>query len=124
LNIHAYLLQAEQALEHPSMQDWRADMLGLTPTQHDTSLLSTFALSWNAVKDETVQKMFLTVGYLATNTPIPLEIFEKTLEVSSDTCDELLNILFGLGLLHKGENNLPTIHPCLPNSRAGWQKRT
>ncbi len=122
LNIPAYLQQAEQALEHPSMKDWRTDMLGLTPTQHDTSLLSTFALSWNALKDETAQKMFLTAGYLAPNTPIPLEIFEKTLEISSDTCDELLNTLFGLGLLRKGEEDLPTIHPLLAEYARGLTK--
>ena len=48
LNVSAYLEQAKEALEHPSMKAWHKDMLGLTPTQHDTSLLSTFALSWQA----------------------------------------------------------------------------
>ena len=48
LSVTEYLAQAKEALEHPSMKAWRKDMLGLTPTHHQTSLLSTFALSWLA----------------------------------------------------------------------------
>jgi len=46
------------------------------------------------------------------NTPIPLEIFEGALEISSETCDEGLAVLYGLGLLRESEA-LPAIHPLL-----------
>ncbi len=84
LSVTDYLAQTKEALEHASMNAWKKDVLGLTPTQHDTSLLSTFALSWLALKDETAQKVFQSAGYLAPNTAIPLEIFEKILENSSE----------------------------------------
>ena len=84
LSVTDYLAQTKEALEHASMNAWKKDVLGLTPTQHDTSLLSTFALSWLALKDETAQRMFQSAGYLAPNTAIPLEIFEKTLEKLSN----------------------------------------
>ncbi|MEP7135330.1 MAG: toll/interleukin-1 receptor domain-containing protein [Chloroflexota bacterium] len=134
LKIAEYLEQAQQALEHPSMNAWHKDMLGLTPTQHDTSLLSTFALSWLALsggssnpeskskdvsrpvvegKNETAQKIFQTAGYLAPNTAIPLEIFEKALKISTEICDENLSMLYGLGLLRESENNQPAVHPLL-----------
>ncbi len=89
------------------MHGWRADLPA--PTEHDLDLQRTFALSWNALaggrpersetetKDETTEKIFLMAGYLAPNTPIPLEIFEKALEISTETCDEALAALYGLG---------------------------
>ena len=84
LSVTDYLAQTKEALEHASMNAWKKDILGLTSTQHDTSLLSTFALSWLALKDETAQKMFQSAGYLAPNTAIPLELFEKSLEKLSN----------------------------------------
>ncbi len=116
-----YLAQTKEALEHVSMNAWKKEVLGLTPTQHDTSLLSTFALSWLALKDEIAQKMFQSAGYLAPNTAIPLEIFEKTLEISSEQCDEALTLLYGLGLLRESESQ-PTIHPLLAEYARGLSK--
>ncbi len=52
-------------------------------------------------------------GFLAPNTAIPLEIFESTLECSQELCDEILEELFGLGLLRKLEDYTPAIHPLL-----------
>ncbi len=118
LSVTDYLAQTKEALEHASMNAWKKDVLGLTPTQHDTSLLSTFALSWLALKDETAQKMFQSAGYLAPNTAIPLEIFERTLEISSEQCDEALTLLYGLGLLRETESQ-PTIHPLLAEYARG-----
>jgi tetratricopeptide (TPR) repeat protein len=150
LSVTEYLTQTKEALEHASMNAWKKDVLGLTPTQHDTSLLSTFALSWLALKDETAQKMFQSAGYLAPNTAIPLEIFEKTLNKLSENiiskfinsltslftknkqenmsnsnkpdCDTALSILYGFGLLNQNENNLPTIHPLLAEYARGLAK--
>ncbi len=121
LSVTDYLAQTKEALEHASMNAWKKDILGLTPTQHDTSLLSTFALSWLALKDETAQKMFQSAGYLAPNTAIPLEIFEKTFEISSEQCDEALTLLYGLGLLRESESQ-PTIHPLLAEYARGLSK--
>jgi len=121
LSVTDYLAQTKEALEHASMNAWKKDILGLTPTQHDTSLLGTFALSWLALKDETAQKMFQSAGYLAPNTAIPLEIFEKTLEISSEQCDEALSLLYGLGLLRENESQ-PTIHPLLAEYARGLSR--
>ncbi len=122
LSVFEYLAQTKEALEHASMNAWKKDVLGLTPTQHDTSLLSTFALSWLALKDETAQKMFQSAGYLAPNTAIPLEIFEKTFEILSEQCDEALTLLYGLGLLRESETQ-PTIHPLLAEYACGLSKK-
>ncbi|MDL1941800.1 tetratricopeptide repeat protein [Chloroflexi bacterium CFX2] len=140
LSIAEYLKQARQALEHPSMKDWRADLPAAT--KHDLDLQRTFALSWQGLSrgssakesksetrggldtvsadaptystaEETAQKIFMLSGFLAPNTPIPLEIFEKTLEISPETCDEALTLLYGLGLLTKDEGGLPAMHPLL-----------
>ena len=110
LNVTAYLDQAKEALEHTSMKGWRTDLPA--STGHDLDLQRTFALSWLALKDETAQQIFQIAGYLAPNTAVPLEIFEKALELSSDQCDEALAILYGLGLLRESEY-LPIIHPLL-----------
>jgi tetratricopeptide (TPR) repeat protein len=120
LGITEYLEQTAQAFDHPSMKDWRKDLP--VSTAHDLNLQHTFALSWEAVKEENAQKLFMTAGYLAPNTPIPLEIFEAALEISSNTCDELLNTLYGLGLLRKGDDNLPTIHPLLAEYTSAHSK--
>ena len=149
LSVDEYLVQAKQAFDHPSMRDWRKDLLA--PTAHDLDLQRTFALSWDALTTnetkntkkkrswlsrktsyimgkstvkpaETAQIVFLSAGYLAPNTAIPLEIFEKALDITSEACDEGLSILYGLGLLRQSEAqfpnsespiSLPTIHPLL-----------
>jgi tetratricopeptide (TPR) repeat protein len=130
LNVTVYLEQVKDALEHPSMKGWRTDLPA--STGHDLDLQRTFALSWLALKDETAQKMFQTAGYLAPNTAIPLEIFEQTLEISSEACDEALSILYGLGLLRESESQstdhevrstpLPTIHPLLAEYARGLSR--
>jgi len=120
LTITEYLTQLQKAFNHPSMRNWRKDHPAAT--QHDLDLGHTFALSWEAIKDETTQKIFLTAGYLAPNSPISLEIFEKALEITSETCDEALDTLYGLGLLRKSEDNLPTIHPLLAEYARGLAK--
>lgn len=58
-------------------------------------------------------KVFMIAGYLAPNAAIPPEIFEKSLEISTEICDENLARLYGLGLLRLTENSQPAIHPLL-----------
>ncbi len=111
LSISEYLKQTENALDHASMKNWRSDMPAATG--HDLDLQRTFALSWQELQDETAQKIFMMTGYLAPNTPIPLEIFEKALEIEQEKCDEALSLLYGLGLFRKGEDAFPNIHPLL-----------
>ena len=111
LQIYLYLEQTKLAFDHPSMKEWRKDLPA--PTQHDLDLQRTFALSWKTVKDEITRKIFQMAGYLAPNTPIPLEVFEKALEISTETCDACLSLLYGLGLLKQSENGQPAIHPLL-----------
>jgi hypothetical protein len=112
LSVADYLIQTEQAFDHPSMKDWRTDLPAATG--HDLDLQRTFALSWQAVKDETAQKIFLIAGYFASpNIPISPEMFEKALDISPQICDESLSKLYGLGLLRLTENNQVIIHPLL-----------
>ena len=73
LAISDYLAQLKHVLEHRSMDNWKPEYKSLTA--HDLSLLQTFALSWEQVKEENAQKAFMMAGFLAPNTAIPLEIF-------------------------------------------------
>jgi tetratricopeptide (TPR) repeat protein len=135
LTITEYLTQLQEAFDHPSMRDWRKNHPAAT--QHDLDLGHTFALSFQellrpersdivpaggAQSKDIAQKLFLTAGYLAPNAAIPLEIFEKALEITSDTCDEALDTLYGLGLLRKNEEDQPTIHPLLAEYARGLAK--
>jgi len=117
LSVDEYLSQAKDAFEHKSLRGWREDLPA--PTQHDLDLQHTFALSWDVITDETTKNLFLTAGYLAPNSSIPPVIFEKTMDIPSDACDEALGVLYGLGLLRQSEDNLPTIHPLLAEYARG-----
>ena len=89
------------------MQNWKAKSNSLT--EHDLSLLQTFARSWEQVTDETTQKLFIAMGYCAPNTLIPFQVLEAALGEQSNSCDECLDSLTGLGLFKEG----PLIHPLL-----------
>jgi tetratricopeptide (TPR) repeat protein len=129
LAITEYLTQLQKAFDHPSMRDWRLDHPAAT--QHDLDLGHTFALSFQelilperseAQSKDIARNIFLTAGYLAPNSAIALEIFEKALEITSETCDEALDTLYGLGLLRKSEDDQPTIHPLLAEYARGLAK--
>ncbi|CAG0969031.1 partial Regulatory protein AfsR, partial [Anaerolineales bacterium] len=107
LTTTAYLAQLGQALEHRSMQNWKAEQKSLTG--HDLSLLQTFARSWEEVQDPTTQQLFIRLGYCAPNTLIPYEVLETALGDNKEPCDECLSTLTDLGLLKSG----PSIHPLL-----------
>jgi len=111
LTIPDYIAQLKNVLEHRSMDNWKLEQT--SATKHDLSLIQTFALSWEQVQDENAQKAFIMAGYLASNTAIPLEIFENALECSQEICDEIFGELFGLGLLRLLEDHDPAIHPLL-----------
>ncbi|MFN8433765.1 MAG: tetratricopeptide repeat protein [Anaerolineales bacterium] len=102
-----YLTQLEKALEHKSMQNWKAEQKSLTG--HDLSLAQTFAQSWGLVKNESAKKLFIALGYCAPNTPIPYEIIDAALGDEKDTSDDCLTELLSLGLLKDGNS----IHPLL-----------
>ena len=107
LKIRNYLAQLEEALEHPSMQNWKPERKSLTG--HDLSLLQTFTLSWEKVKEPLAQRLFIAAGFCAANALIPSIILEAALAEKAADCDEYLGDLVGLGLLKEG----PTIHPLL-----------
>ncbi len=92
--------------------DWFKSLEITNPTEHEQSLFGTFQLSWREVKEETQQKVFLIAGYLAPNTPIPLEIFRETLELEEKDLSRALYRLNALGLLPLADD-LPGIHPLL-----------
>ncbi|MCB9112485.1 MAG: tetratricopeptide repeat protein [Anaerolineales bacterium] len=116
LKIDAYLAQTQKALEHRSMQNWKVEQKSLTG--HDLSLAQTFAQSWELVKGETAQRLFITLGYCAPNTPIPQEILDAALGENADACDDCLSELSGLGLLKEGIS----IHPLLAEYARGFDE--
>ncbi|MBE0682933.1 MAG: tetratricopeptide repeat protein [Anaerolineales bacterium] len=113
LKVENYINQLEKALEHKSMQNWKAERKSLTG--HDLSLLQTFAKSWGQVADAATQKLFILFGYCAPNTLVPAEILDAALGDAKDACDECLTDLMGFGLLKQG----PIIHPLLAQFARG-----
>ncbi len=111
LAITDYILQLGEVLLHPSMAGWREDLPSLTG--HELSLLRTFVLSWEQIKDENVKAIFIVAGYLSPNVVIPLGLFEETLDLPSGTCDEAIHVLIGLGLFYTRDSFQPTTHPLL-----------
>src|SRR5574341_1181736 len=113
ITVQDYLKELANILQHESMQaEWFKELEVTNPTKHDQSLFGTFQLSWREVKDETQQKIFMLAGYCAPNTPIPLEIFKRTLELEDKALSKAIFRLNGLGLLPSA-NGLPSIHPLL-----------
>ena len=111
-----YLIELDEVLAHESMQaTWFAQMDIKSPTQHEQSLLGTFALSWQKVTDETAQTIFKVAGYLAPNEPIPLEIFAAVLEVDEKDrgLRKALRFLVDKVGLFTSKDGLPVIHPLL-----------
>jgi tetratricopeptide (TPR) repeat protein len=113
IGIEGYLKELADVLKHESMQaEWFQELDVTNPTKHDQSLFGTFQLSWREVKDEAGQKVFMIAGYCAPNTPIPLEIFLKTLELEEKDLQKALYRLNALGLL-ADVKGLPAVHPLL-----------
>jgi hypothetical protein len=113
LSIEAYLVELEKVLDHRSMQNWKSEIKSLT--EHDLSLLQTFARSWELVQDTKAQKLFIASGYCAPNTPIPTRMHELVLgEDEKEACDECLADLVGLGLLKVGPSIPPPIGAVCP----------
>ena len=108
-----YIGQLDNLITHESMQnDWFTELDITSPTKHDLSLLGTFQLSWQEVKDELQKKIFIISGYCAPNTPIPLEIFKESPEQDDKELSKALYRLNSLGLLRTIDEK-PTIHPLL-----------
>lgn len=111
-----YLRELDEVLAHESMQaEWFKEMGIASPTAHEQSLLGTFALSWHKVSDERAQTIFKVAGYLAPNTPIPVEIFAAVLEVEEKdrTLKHALRKLVDKVGLFTIKDGLPLIHPLL-----------
>lgn len=109
ISVQNYLAQLETVLEDLSMKNWKADLKNAS--QHPLSLLQTFALSWKDIKNEKARKIFIMAGLLSHDTDIPLETFINALEITEVACDEYLDELVDLGLLHMLDENALAIHP-------------
>jgi tetratricopeptide (TPR) repeat protein len=113
LGIEEYLKELTDLSKLETEQvKWFQKMEVPNPTEHEQSLFGTFQLSWQEVKDEIEQKIFMISGYCAPNTPIPLEIFSTTLELDDKDISIALYRLNSLALLPVTEK-LPSIHPLL-----------
>lgn len=122
ISIEQYIQEMDKVFEHESMKTgWFKELGVFSPTSHDQSLLATFSLSWEQVKDETQQKIFLLAGFCASNVPIPVEVFEQTLQIDVKTLQLALTRLAGMALL-RSEGNLPIIHPLLSAYAQSLQK--
>jgi len=101
---------AGSSLKHTSMSSWSKDE---SPTAHETSLLETFLVSWDQLSksktDEMSKDFFIASGYLAPNTPIPVEIFYGLANDDKEKADIALIRLQDIGLL----NQTFVIHPLL-----------
>jgi len=112
-----YLIELDEAgwaLKHTSLRDW----VEHNPTLHSTNLAASFTLSWTKLsEDETLARQFyLTCAFCPPNTPIPLNVFLTTADVSSknpsiDTARALRH-LYRTGLLVATEHG-PSIHPLM-----------
>jgi len=107
LSIKNYLEELEEAgnaLEHTSLKDW----VEHNPTNHPTSLVATFALSWGQLgeADELARLLFRTSGYCASNIPIPRQLLAETVRAneSDPELDRALRKLESLGLMQPTES--------------------
>ncbi len=110
ISVDTYLHQLEVARRAPQLASWRK-RLG-TPIGHDLDLASTFAVSWQGIKDDTARDLFLIAGRCAPNQPIPPEILAEATGLETRVCNEHLAILADLGLLYV-EDAGPIVHPLL-----------
>ncbi len=112
VEISKYLHEIEDILSHEFMQaEWFKGLDITNPTEHDQSLLATFQLSWQEVKDETARKIF---GFLPDflKTYQFLEILQKALEIDEKTISKSIYRLKMLNLLMSSEDSI-VIHPLL-----------
>ena len=116
-----YLAELDKAgrslLDHSAFGDW----IKHNPTKHSTSLIYTFALSWNQLTkdktDEMARRVFQACGYCAPNTPIPWELLAKTVGAEDTSQQQNLDLaldrLRGLGLITPEERGSSIIHPLM-----------
>jgi len=108
------LEKAGSALGHSSFRDW----VKHSPTNHKTNLAATFSMSWdrlcNDETDDMARQVFKACGYCASNTPIPLELLEKTIvsDDSSEMLDRAVMRLSELGLITPNDSG-PSLHTLL-----------
>lgn len=116
-----YLAELDEAgrslLEHPAFSDW----VKYNPTKPSTSLVYTFALSWNQLTkgatDKLAGRIFRACGYCAPNTPIPWELLAKTMGAEDTSQRQNLDLalmkLHYLGLVKPDKEGSNIIHPLL-----------
>ena len=113
LETSEYLNEIEDILSHESMQaEWFKGLDITNPTEHDQSLLATFKLSWQEVKDEIARKIFCLAAQFPQNIPIPLVILRKALEIDGKTALKSVHRLKMLNLLMSSDDAI-VVHPLL-----------
>ncbi|MBN1449592.1 MAG: tetratricopeptide repeat protein, partial [Anaerolineales bacterium] len=111
--ISHYMQELEDILAHESMQEeWFKELEITNPTDHELSLLATFQLSWQELKDENQQRIFKIIGYCATNVPIPLDIFKQVLDLDNKEVKSDLYRISAIGLVRLAEDK-PLVHPII-----------
>jgi len=113
MDISEYLHEIENIISHESMQaEWFKGLDIINPTEHDQSLLATFQLSWQEVKDEIIRKIFGYLCVLAPFTGIPLVVLREALEIDKKTISKGIYRLKMLNLLISSDDSI-SIHPLL-----------
>ncbi|MBZ0320170.1 MAG: tetratricopeptide repeat protein, partial [Anaerolineae bacterium] len=95
---------------------WAKEQGILSPTDHDLNVYATFDLSWQRLTSDAPKRLLMGCGYLAPNTPIPLELLTALFESDDDpaeSVDMALGKLDEVGLMNRKEDGLPTIHPLI-----------
>lgn len=121
-------------LAHRSLRDWAEKARQISPTGHDLNVARSFGLSWAKVDDPLACMLFRACGYLAPNTPVPLELLlalaqtPEEVEANTPPTEETQEALalaqmqlaqYGLLAPHAEQTHLLAIHPLLADFARG-----
>jgi tetratricopeptide (TPR) repeat protein len=101
-------------IEHESLHTWaKAED---NPTNHATSLATSFSLSWKMMTDEEAdllaKRIFRACGYCYPNISIPKKLLEELSEASNKSLYRALGRLSELGLIEPTDDG-PRLHPMM-----------
>ncbi len=112
----ARLDKQKSLLDHTSLTTWAKELGIVNPTDHDMNLYANFDLSWQRLTSDAAKRLLMGCGYLAPNSPIPLELLAALFQNDDDpedTRDMALGQLENVGLLSRKADEGTTIHPLI-----------
>ncbi|MBZ0320618.1 MAG: tetratricopeptide repeat protein [Anaerolineae bacterium] len=112
----ALLDKQKSLVDNRLFTTWAVEAGIINPTDHDQNLYANFDLSWQRLTSDAPKRLLIGCGYLAPNTPIPLDLLTVLFDGADDpaeTRDMALIQLDNVGLLNRKEDGLPAIHPLI-----------